>query len=111
MGRSASNERGEPSGSSEPAAHQPERTRMTEEPSGQTSSAVANPAKRRTLLTVSPGAGFTYETSVLLSALSSEFEIIYLKTIYGGAPGEDGLPSGEWFPVPLFPVLTAPSPA
>lgn len=60
-----------------------------------------------TILTVSPGAGCTFETSCLARQLAGNFKLIYLTTVYGGEPGRDGLPPGEAFGVEPFPTLTA----
>lgn len=64
---------------------------------------------RKTILTVIPGAGFTFETSCLVRQLADEFELLYLTTVYGGQPGRDGLPPGEGFQVEPFPTFTAKS--
>jgi beta-1,4-N-acetylglucosaminyltransferase len=61
------------------------------------------------LVTVISGGGFTFETKCLLQALEGNFKIIYLKTSYGGVPGEGGIPLGEAHPVPSFATVTQPS--
>src|SRR6202012_3447944 len=66
-------------------------------------------ARRRAVLTVIPGAGFTFETSCLVRRLGPDVEIVFLKTVFGGEPGQDGLPHGEAYPVAPFPQLTRPS--
>jgi hypothetical protein len=73
------------------------------------SAAAGRLARRRALLTVIPGAGFTFETSCLLRQLAPDVEIVFLKTYCGGEPGRDGLPHGEAYRVAAFPVLTQPS--
>ena len=65
---------------------------------------------RPRLLTVVPGAGFTFETSCLLRGLADDFDLIFMRTEYGGVPGEAGLPDGESFSVRPFGTLTQPSP-
>jgi hypothetical protein len=72
--------------------------------------AVAGRAARRgAVLTVIPGAGFTFETSCLVRQLAADLEIVFLKTPFGGEPGQDGLPDGEAYRVAPFPQLTRPS--
>ncbi|HEX4182281.1 MAG TPA: hypothetical protein VHY34_03390, partial [Caulobacteraceae bacterium] len=67
------------------------------------------PARRRAVLTVISGGGFTFETSCLLRQLATDLDIIFLRTPFGGEPGRDGLPNGEVHPVAPFPQLTRPS--
>ena len=79
--------------------------RRTESAIGEgTAAALSRPR----VLTVVPGAGFTFETGCLLRRLEG-FDLTYLRTSYGGEPGKDGLPPGEWFPVRPFATLTKPS--
>jgi UDP-N-acetylglucosamine:LPS N-acetylglucosamine transferase len=66
-------------------------------------------APRRAVLTVIPGAGFTFETSCLVRQLAADVEIVFLNTPLGGEPGRDGLPDGEAYRVAPFPPLTRPS--
>ena len=61
------------------------------------------------LLTALTGGGFTFETSVLLRGLAAEFELVFLRTQWGGMPGEDGLPPGRAYDVPPFESVTRPS--
>jgi hypothetical protein len=61
------------------------------------------------VLTVIAGAGFTFETSCLLRKLAPDMEIVFLKTHFGGEPGQDGLPPGKAYRVASFPVFTQPS--
>jgi UDP-N-acetylglucosamine:LPS N-acetylglucosamine transferase len=66
-------------------------------------------ARRPAVLTVIPGAGFTFQTSCLVRRLAADLEIVFLKTPFGGEPGLDGLPRGEAYRVASFPVFTRPS--
>ena len=61
------------------------------------------------LLTVLTGGGFTFETSVLLQDLAQDFELVFLRTEWGGMPGQDGLPPGRAYDVPSFASVTRPS--
>lgn len=61
------------------------------------------------ILTVLTGGGFAFETTCLLQSLAGEVELIYLNTVFGGTPGEKGVPPGEAFPVPSFASVTQPS--
>lgn len=65
--------------------------------------------RRPAILTVIPGAGFTFETGCLVRQLAEDFRLLYLTTVYGGRPGQDGLPPGDSFRVEPFPTLTAAS--
>jgi hypothetical protein len=58
---------------------------------------------------VVPGAGFTFETGCLLRGLADDFELTFLRTEYGGVPGQAGLPHGESFTVQPFETHTQPS--
>lgn len=61
------------------------------------------------VLTVIPGAGFTFETSCLVGQMARDAEFVFLKTRFGGEPGRDGLPNGQAYPVAPFAELTRPS--
>jgi hypothetical protein len=64
---------------------------------------------RPRLLTALTGGGFTFETSVLLRDLAADFDLVFLRTEWGGVPGQDGLPAGRSYDVPPFESVTRPS--
>ncbi len=61
------------------------------------------------VLTILSGGGFTFETRCLLGALGEHVELFYLRTEWGGVPGEGGLPPGRDRLVPSFATVTRPS--
>ncbi len=61
------------------------------------------------LLTALTGGGFTFETSVLLRDLQADFDLVFLRTQWGGVPGQDGLPPGAAYDVASFASVTKPS--
>ncbi len=67
------------------------------------------PSNKPRMLTVLTGGGFTFETSVLLRDLAADFELVFLRTQWGGVPGQDGLPPGRAYDVPSFASVTRPS--
>lgn len=62
--------------------------------------------ERPLVLTVLAGGGFTFETKVLLQSLRETVCFTYLRTHFGGAPGEDGIPPGPDRVVPMFATVT-----
>lgn len=48
------------------------------------------------------GGGFSFENRCLLAAIGEHVRPVYLATVYGGTPGEPGIPSGNAYAVPLF---------
>ena len=64
------------------------------------------PARLPTLLVVLSGGGFTFETRTLLDHLREQANFIYIRTQFGGMPGQDGIPSGEARDVPSFATVT-----
>lgn len=53
-------------------------------------------------LIVLSGGGFYFETKCLLMNIRSDVNLIYLRTEYGGVPGEDDIPDGDRYLVPSF---------
>ncbi len=64
---------------------------------------------RPRLLSALTGGGFSFETSVLLRDLAADFDLVFLRTQWGGVPGQDGLPPGRAYDVPAFESVTRPS--
>lgn len=64
------------------------------------------PPRRPRALVVLSGGGFTFETGRLLDALRDGFDFFYIRTEFGGIPGEGGLPGGAWRPVLSFSTKT-----
>ncbi len=58
-------------------------------------------------LVILSGGGFTFETGCLLAAMRDDLDFLYLRTEFGGIPGDAGLPAGEWRPVPAFSTKTS----
>jgi UDP-N-acetylglucosamine:LPS N-acetylglucosamine transferase len=50
-----------------------------------------------------------FETRCLLNELKNEFDFVYLKTEFGGEPGEDGIPPGKAHRALSFASKTRPS--
>lgn len=67
------------------------------------------PTTRPLALTVISGGGFTFETKRLLQSLADHMDFVYLRTEFGGTPGENGLPPGGAHPVPSFATVVQPS--
>ncbi len=61
-------------------------------------------------LVILSGGGFSFETGRLLDAIRDDLDFLYLRTEFGGTPGEAGLPPGECHPVPSFSSKTRGSP-
>jgi hypothetical protein len=57
-------------------------------------------------LVVLSGGGFTFETKCLLMSIKDDADIIYLRTEFGGIPGESNIPVGESHLVPSFSTKT-----
>lgn len=66
-------------------------------------------SRKPTVLSVLVGGGFSFETKTLLRQFDPGTEFIYLRTDSGGIPGEDGIPAGQSFEVPMFQTVSAPS--
>jgi UDP-N-acetylglucosamine:LPS N-acetylglucosamine transferase len=64
------------------------------------------PAWLPTLLVILSGGGFTFETRTLLGHLREQANFTYIRTGYGGIPGQDGIPPGEARDVPSFATVT-----
>jgi hypothetical protein len=62
--------------------------------------------RRPVTLVVLSGGGFTFETKCLLTGISNDSDFIYLRTEFGGTPGEDHIPDGESYLVPSFSTKT-----
>ncbi len=58
------------------------------------------------LLVILSGGGFTFETQLLLDHLRQHADFTYLRTPFGGTPGQHGLPPGPSFEVPSFATVT-----
>lgn len=67
--------------------------------------AAAADGVRRVIVPIT-GGGFSFETKCLLTNLAGKFRFFYLKTEFGGVPGEDGIPPGDFYPVPSFSSVT-----
>ncbi len=61
-----------------------------------------SPPGRPLALVILSGGGFTFETRCLLAAVGDDLDFLYLRTEFGGIPGEAGLPGGECHTVPAF---------
>lgn len=57
-------------------------------------------------LLILSGGGFTFETKCLLNGIKADFDLVYLKTEFGGTPGTGGIPDAEWHKVPAFGSFT-----
>ncbi len=64
------------------------------------------PRARPLVLTVLTGGGFTYEAVCLARDLAEDVDFVYLRTEFGGRPGEGGIPAGESHLVPQFATKT-----
>jgi UDP-N-acetylglucosamine:LPS N-acetylglucosamine transferase len=60
---------------------------------------------RRVIIPIT-GGGFSFETKCLLNSFAGNMRLFYLKTEFGGVPGEDGIPLGESYPIPSFSSVT-----
>lgn len=60
-------------------------------------------------LFVLTGGGFSFENRCLLQSLGGDVRPVYLATIYGGRPGEAGIPPGPVYDVPPFASIVRPS--
>ena len=58
------------------------------------------------VLVILSGGGFSFETKCLLQANADVMDFIYLKTEFGGTPGEANIPFGEAYLVPSFSSIT-----
>ncbi len=61
---------------------------------------------RPLVLVALTGGGFSFETARLLAGLGSDATFIYLKTEFGGNPGERGIPAGAAHVIPQFSTKT-----
>jgi beta-1,4-N-acetylglucosaminyltransferase len=61
---------------------------------------------RPVVLVVLSGGGFLFETRCLLAPLSDCADFVYLRTEFGGLPGEEEIPDGESRLVPTFATKT-----
>jgi hypothetical protein len=61
-----------------------------------------HPRAKPVALVIISGGGFTFETKCLLRQIGDDFDFVYLRTEFGGTPGEGDLPGGESHPVPSF---------
>lgn len=68
-------------------------------------------ARLPTLLVILSGGGFTFETRTLLGHLRDRADFVYVRTHFGGMPGQDGIPPGEAREVPSFATVTRKSPS
>jgi beta-1,4-N-acetylglucosaminyltransferase len=62
--------------------------------------------QRPVALVILSGGGFSFETKCLLKANSDDLDFIYLKTHFGGTPGEGDIPPGAAHLVPSFSSVT-----
>ncbi len=67
---------------------------------------MSTPRARPLVLMVLTGGGFTYETVCLAQDLAKDFDFVYLRTEFGGVPGQGGIPDGESHLVPQFATMT-----
>ena len=65
-----------------------------------------SPRRKPLALVILSGGGFTFETRRLLDALRDDLDFLYVRTEFGGIPGEAGLPGGECRPVLSFSTKT-----
>ncbi|MDT7950286.1 MAG: hypothetical protein RQ966_02170 [Acetobacteraceae bacterium] len=59
-------------------------------------------------LTVLIGGGFKFETACLLPKLADSLDLHCFCTEWGGTPGTDGIPVGQYESVPSFATVTRP---
>jgi UDP-N-acetylglucosamine:LPS N-acetylglucosamine transferase len=62
--------------------------------------------RRPVALVVLSGGGFTFETKCLLASMADDVDFIYIKTEFGGVPGEGNIPFGKSYVVPSFSTKT-----
>ena len=62
--------------------------------------------RRPVALVVLSGGGFTFETKCLLASVAEDVDFIYIKTEFGGVPGEGNIPFGQSYIVPSFSTKT-----
>ncbi len=63
-------------------------------------------SQRSVALVILSGGGFAFETKCLLRTIADDLDFIYLRTQFGGTPGEGDIPDGESHPVPSFSTMT-----
>lgn len=78
---------------------------MTRERRGRVAD-MAHGSQRPVALVILAGGGFAFETKCLLATLGNDLDFIYLKTQFGGMPGEGVIPDGAIHPVPSFATIT-----
>lgn len=66
----------------------------------------AHQNQRPVALVILSGGGFSFETKCLLRTISDDLDFIYLKTEFGGRPGDDAIPYGKAHLVPSFATVT-----
>jgi UDP-N-acetylglucosamine:LPS N-acetylglucosamine transferase len=62
--------------------------------------------ERPVALVVLSGGGFTFETKCLLASMADDVDFIYIRTKFGGVPGEGNIPFGKSYIVPSFSTKT-----
>jgi UDP-N-acetylglucosamine:LPS N-acetylglucosamine transferase len=67
---------------------------------------MAQVVSRPLILVMLAGGGFLFETECLLAGIADDLDFVYLRTYYGGTPGEHSIPHGECHLVRSFASVT-----